>query len=113
MMKESVYKSYDELPLFLNAATVAHVLGVSPNTGYELMHEEGFLCSELAAGWWRPRSSSSGGRRNTREVRGKEMAAAGPAAAAKSCDPAKERVLSGPERERAGGVLLPADLREL
>ena len=28
-MKESSYKSYDELPLFLNAATVAKVLGVA------------------------------------------------------------------------------------
>ena len=28
-MKESSYKSYDELPLFLNSATVAKVLGVS------------------------------------------------------------------------------------
>ena len=26
-MKESSYRSYDELPLFLNAATVAKVLG--------------------------------------------------------------------------------------
>lgn len=41
-MKESIYKSYDELPLFLNAATVAKVLGVSPSTGYELMHEKDF-----------------------------------------------------------------------
>ena len=41
-MKESTYKSYDELPLFLNAATVASVLGVSPSSGYELMHESGF-----------------------------------------------------------------------
>ena len=41
-MKESVYKSYDELPLFLNSATVAKVLGVSPSSGYELMHEPGF-----------------------------------------------------------------------
>ena len=32
-MKESGYKSYDELPLFLNAETVAKVLGVSRNTG--------------------------------------------------------------------------------
>ena len=45
-MKESSYKSYDDLPLFLNAATVAKVLGVSPSSGYELMHEPGFpvLC---------------------------------------------------------------------
>ena len=41
-MKESAYKNYDELPLFLNAATVARVLGVSPSSGYELMHETDF-----------------------------------------------------------------------
>ena len=41
-MKTSVYKSYDELPLFLNAETVAKVLGVSPSSGYELMHEADF-----------------------------------------------------------------------
>ena len=41
-MKESVYKSYDELPLFLNAEMVAKVLGVSPSSGYELMHEKDF-----------------------------------------------------------------------
>ena len=41
-MKESIYKTYDELPLFLNAETVARVLGVSPSSGYELMHETDF-----------------------------------------------------------------------
>lgn len=41
-MKESIYKHYDELPLFLNAETVAKVLGVAPSSGYELMHEPGF-----------------------------------------------------------------------
>ena len=40
--KESSYKSYDDLPLFLNSETVAKVLGVSPSSGYELMHEPGF-----------------------------------------------------------------------
>ena len=35
-MKESIYKRYEELPLFLNAATVTKVLGVS------LMHEPDF-----------------------------------------------------------------------
>ena len=39
-MKESNYKSYDELPLFLNAATVAKVLGIAPSSSYELMHEK-------------------------------------------------------------------------
>ena len=41
-MKESAYKDYDELPLFLNAATVAKALGISPSSGYELMHEPDF-----------------------------------------------------------------------
>ena len=78
-MKESIYKSYDELPLFLNSKIrapgktqrsgfagerrssgmsepcrfrqgegceacddEAKVLGVSPSSGYELMHQPGF-----------------------------------------------------------------------
>lgn len=41
-MKGSTYKTYDELPLFLNAATVSSVLGVSPASAYELMHEKDF-----------------------------------------------------------------------
>ena len=41
-MKNSIYQSYKELPLFLNAETVAKVLGVSPSSCYELMHEPGF-----------------------------------------------------------------------
>ncbi len=41
-MKESIYKSYDELPLFLNAEMVAKLLGVSPSSTYELMHEKDF-----------------------------------------------------------------------
>ena len=35
-MKESSYKSYDDLPLFLNSETVAKVLGVSPSSGTSL-----------------------------------------------------------------------------
>lgn len=41
-MKESSYKSYDDLPLFLNSELVAKVLGVSPSSGYELMHQPDF-----------------------------------------------------------------------
>ena len=41
-MKESVYKSYEELPLILNADTLAKVLGIAPSSAYELMHEKGF-----------------------------------------------------------------------
>lgn len=48
-MKESIYKSYDELPLFLNAETVAKTLGVSPSTGYELMHEKEFPALKIGS----------------------------------------------------------------
>ena len=41
-MKESVYKTYEELPLFLNAKMVAQVLGIAPSSAYELMHESNF-----------------------------------------------------------------------
>lgn len=41
-MKESNYKSYDELPLFLNANIVSKVLGISSSSGYELMQTDGF-----------------------------------------------------------------------
>lgn len=41
-MKESVYKTYEELPLFLNAEVVAKVLGIAPSSSYELMHEADF-----------------------------------------------------------------------
>ena len=41
-MKESTYKNYEELPLFLNAGTVAQVLGISISSCYELLHEKDF-----------------------------------------------------------------------
>lgn len=41
-MRKSEYNSYDDLPLFLNAETVAKMLGVSPSSAYELLHEDGF-----------------------------------------------------------------------
>ena len=41
-MKNSIYKSYDDLPLFLNAKMVAEALGIAAASGYELLHQEGF-----------------------------------------------------------------------
>ena len=41
-MKNSMYKTYEELPLYLNADTVAKLLGISISSAYELMNEEGF-----------------------------------------------------------------------
>ena len=41
-MREAIVKSYEELPLFLNAQIIANVLGISISSAYELLHEEGF-----------------------------------------------------------------------
>jgi predicted DNA-binding transcriptional regulator AlpA len=38
----SKFKSYDELPLFLNAKIVAEILGISVAGAYELLHQEDF-----------------------------------------------------------------------
>ena len=41
-MPEKQYKNYDDLPIFLNAQMIAGILGVSPSSAYELLHEKGF-----------------------------------------------------------------------
>ena len=41
-MKLPQCKSYDDLPLFLNAELVSQVLGVSISTTYEMMREPDF-----------------------------------------------------------------------
>lgn len=41
-MRESKFKSYDDLPLTLNASDVAEVLGISRAAAYELVRSEGF-----------------------------------------------------------------------
>ena len=41
-LKESIYKTYDELPLYLNADTVAKLFGISTSSAYELMREKDF-----------------------------------------------------------------------
>ena len=66
----SNYKSYDELPLFLNAELVATVLGVSPSSSYELMHEPDFPVLKVGSRMvvpketfmeWVERNTSGGG----------------------------------------------------
>lgn len=61
-MRESTYKSYDELPLFLNARMVSRILGVSQSSAYELMHQEGFSppCGSENVGWFPERNSGRG-----------------------------------------------------
>ena len=67
-MKLSEYKSYDDLPLFLNAEMVAKVLGVSPSSGYELLHEDGFPVLRVGNRMVVPKTRSSGGWSHTQEV---------------------------------------------
>ena len=67
-MKESEYKSYDDLLLFLNSATVAKVLGVSPSSGYELIHEPGFPVLRVGSRIVVPKKSSCSGWRSIQEV---------------------------------------------
>lgn len=48
-MKESMFKSYDEMPLFLNADMLAKALGVATSTAYELMHEKDFPALKIGS----------------------------------------------------------------
>lgn len=41
-MKNTVYTSYDELPLLLNVKQLADLLGVSDSSAYELIQEKDF-----------------------------------------------------------------------
>ena len=44
-----VYKTYDELPLFIDAKTVSSVLGISRSGAYELMHQKSFPTLKIGA----------------------------------------------------------------
>ena len=48
-MTETVYKTYDDLPMFLNVATVSKLLGISQSSGYELMHEKDFPAIKIGS----------------------------------------------------------------
>ena len=41
-MKQPLIKNYDELPMFINATTLAQLFGVSRASAYELMREKDF-----------------------------------------------------------------------
>lgn len=60
-MKQTVYKSYDELPLMLSVSEVAAVLGISRAGTYELVKSDGFPSLKIGRGSWYPKRSSSTG----------------------------------------------------
>ena len=41
-MKQSSFKSYEDLPLFLNVNDLSSAIGIAPSSCYELMHEKDF-----------------------------------------------------------------------
>ena len=54
-MLASKFTSYDQLPVFLNAKMVAALLGISPASCYELMHQRGFPTLRLGSRMVTPR----------------------------------------------------------
>ena len=49
-MKESIFKSRDELPMFLTVMDVANLLGISRASAYELAREENFPKLKIVQG---------------------------------------------------------------
>ncbi len=49
-MKRSMYKSKDELPMFLSVMDVANLLGISRASAYELVREENFPKLKIVQG---------------------------------------------------------------
>ena len=49
-MKQSMYKSKEELPMFLTVMDVANLLGISRASAYELVREENFPKLKIVQG---------------------------------------------------------------
>ena len=49
-MKKSIYKSKDDLPMFLNVMDVANLLGISRASAYELVRQENFPKLKIVQG---------------------------------------------------------------
>ena len=46
-MKESTYKSFEDLPLMLDVQMIANILGISRTKSYELVSSKGFPSLKL------------------------------------------------------------------
>ena len=49
-MKQSIYKSKDEMPMFLTVMDVANLLGISRARAYELVREDHFPKLKIVQG---------------------------------------------------------------
>lgn len=50
ILKKSIYKSKDDLPMFLNVMDVANLLGISRASAYELVRAENFPKLKIVQG---------------------------------------------------------------
>ena len=110
-MKESIYKNYDELPLFLNAATVAKVLGIAPSSSYELMHEKDFPALRIGNRIVVQRKRSSGGWSSTQKGANEAQSLADTRFGQGLLPTAEGDFLAGSERSGNRDLRLPAVLR--
>ena len=49
-MKQSIYKSKDEMPMFLTVMDVANLIGISRASAYELVREDNFPKLKIVQG---------------------------------------------------------------
>ena len=49
-MKQSIYKSRDEMPMFLTVMDAANLLGISRASAYELVREDNFPKLKIVQG---------------------------------------------------------------
>ena len=49
-MKQSIYKSRDEMPMFLTVMDVANLIGISRASAYELVREDNFPKLKIVQG---------------------------------------------------------------
>ena len=48
-MNNTIYKTFDELPMYLNVGTVSRLLGMSQSSIYDLTHEDGFPAIKIGS----------------------------------------------------------------
>ena len=110
-MKESNYKSYDELPLFLNTATVAKVLGIAPSSSYELMHEKDFPALRIGNRIVVPKEAFIRWVEQTREGQSEAQSLADTRSGQGLLPTTEGDFLAGSERGRNRNLRLPSVLR--
>lgn len=67
-MKTPIYKSYEDLPLYLNAETISKALGIAISSAYELMQEKDFPTFKVGSRKLVEKKSSASGWTNIREA---------------------------------------------